>query len=33
VRYNQGEQPMVFEVTCDENVMWEFVNHARFETL
>jgi hypothetical protein len=33
VRYNLGEQPMVFEVTRDEKVMWEFVNHSRFKTV
>jgi hypothetical protein len=28
-----GKQPMLFEVTPDKKVMWEFADHARFKTV
>ncbi len=28
----EGKQPMVFEVTRDKKVVWEFADHARFKT-
>ena len=29
----EGKQPMVFEVTRDKKVVWEFADHARFKTV
>jgi len=29
----KGKQPMVFEVTRDKNVVWEFADHVRFKTV
>jgi len=29
----EGKQPMVFEVTPDKKVVWEFADHARFKTV
>ena len=29
----EGRQPMVFEVTRDKKVVWEFADHARFKTV
>jgi hypothetical protein len=29
----EGKQPMLFEVTRDKKVVWEFADHARFKTV
>jgi hypothetical protein len=28
-----GKQPMLFEITSDKKVVWEFADHARFKTV
>ena len=29
----EGKQPMVFELTRDKKVVWEFADHARFKAV